>query len=476
MSHYPKGLRFDIYERFTLSEDAPGISELEDIELLPRITMQTRDDQAVLSGDLLLTGTYVGTEESSAVKELNHRIPVEITLPLKRIHRMDNIGIEIENFDVELLSARSLNITGVISLNGIAAPAEQTWNAQGEAVFEHEASPSTASQADANVEAMEQDVAAVAVSSRQAKGSDVGGLQEPKRTNVAMPYRSQSVTPQARQYASNEPNSRQGAQQQAVQREDEMRNAAPAEQVQEARREQERQAADELTAELHSEPVTPASAQSSTQAERQANEGQAEGREERNEREEPDEREERDEQYSEPPISAEPVDLQAVEGGVAATEERTAEQQEEEQAAPADERTDDSQAEAEQAKELKIAFASKNTDSSEWSSQAEGVKSLLNKQTQDEARVTDAAEEQASDAHEEEERTLEDSVKWKNLLLSAEQEEQRFSKMKMCIVQKEETLESIASRYAINPKEIVLYNRLDSDQVEEGQVIYIPSE
>ena len=143
MSHYPKGLRFDIYERFTLSEDAPGISELEDIELLPRITMQTRDDQAVLSGDLLLTGTYVGTEESSAVKELSHRIPVEITLPLKRIHRMDNIGIEIENFDVELLSARSLNITGVISLNGIAAPEEQSWNAQGEAVFEHEAAAQT---------------------------------------------------------------------------------------------------------------------------------------------------------------------------------------------------------------------------------------------------------------------------------------------------------------------------------------------
>ena len=39
-------------------------------------------------------------------------IPVEITVPLNRVSSLDDIAVEIENFDVDLLSKRSLNITG----------------------------------------------------------------------------------------------------------------------------------------------------------------------------------------------------------------------------------------------------------------------------------------------------------------------------------------------------------------------------
>lgn len=44
---------------------------------------------------------------------------MEITIPLSRVNRLEDIAVEIENFDVDLLSARSLNITGVLSLQGI---------------------------------------------------------------------------------------------------------------------------------------------------------------------------------------------------------------------------------------------------------------------------------------------------------------------------------------------------------------------
>ena len=44
----------------------------------------------------------------------------------------------------------------------------------------------------------------------------------------------------------------------------------------------------------------------------------------------------------------------------------------------------------------------------------------------------------------------------------------------MCIVQKEDTLESIAKRYQITTREIQLMNRLSDQDVTVGQVIYLP--
>lgn len=39
------GLRFDIYERIHLSEELPGIAELEEVELLPEIQVIQREDR-----------------------------------------------------------------------------------------------------------------------------------------------------------------------------------------------------------------------------------------------------------------------------------------------------------------------------------------------------------------------------------------------------------------------------------------------
>ena len=139
MSEQQPGLRFDIYERVHLQEDLAGIQELNDVELLPHIQVITLDDQAILKGNLLLTGNYF-SEEGSTPRSLEHLIPVEITLPLNRIHRVEDIQVEIENFDIDLLSARSLNVTGVLSLQGVeivSAPLE-SWREEEEVTFVHE--------------------------------------------------------------------------------------------------------------------------------------------------------------------------------------------------------------------------------------------------------------------------------------------------------------------------------------------------
>ncbi|GJM79257.1 hypothetical protein HMSSN139_17530 [Paenibacillus sp. HMSSN-139] len=116
MADQSYGLRFDIYERIHLSEDVIGIEELEEIELYPKIQVIPGEEYAALRGHLLLSGLYRGEGET---RELAHYIPVEITIPLSRVNRLEDITVEIENFDVDLLSSRSLNITGVLSLQGV---------------------------------------------------------------------------------------------------------------------------------------------------------------------------------------------------------------------------------------------------------------------------------------------------------------------------------------------------------------------
>jgi stage VI sporulation protein D len=49
-----------------------------------------------------------------------------------------------------------------------------------------------------------------------------------------------------------------------------------------------------------------------------------------------------------------------------------------------------------------------------------------------------------------------------------------YTKLKMCIIQRNESLEEVAQRYEIKSRDIMKFNRLDTEQVSEGQIIYIP--
>ncbi|WP_274362609.1 LysM peptidoglycan-binding domain-containing protein [Paenibacillus thermotolerans] len=141
MAQQTSGLRFDIYERVYLPEDGAGMRELTSIELTPEITVEYEGDQAVLKGHLFLSGSYTSAEDPGVEGQLTHRIPVEITLPSYRIRSVEDINVEIENFDIDLLSARCLNVTGVLSLHGIevATYSAADWNEKEEVVFTHRA-------------------------------------------------------------------------------------------------------------------------------------------------------------------------------------------------------------------------------------------------------------------------------------------------------------------------------------------------
>ena len=53
-------------------------------------------------------------------------------------------------------------------------------------------------------------------------------------------------------------------------------------------------------------------------------------------------------------------------------------------------------------------------------------------------------------------------------------EEEKFSKLKMRIIQPGDSLHSIAERYEVSPSHLVRVNRLEQEEIEEGQILYIP--
>ena len=60
------------------------------------------------------------------------------------------------------------------------------------------------------------------------------------------------------------------------------------------------------------------------------------------------------------------------------------------------------------------------------------------------------------------------------LMAVKEEETSPKATLKMCIVQRNETLEQIAERYQVSVDEIIRFNRLTSDQVSPGDIMYIP--
>lgn len=520
------GLRFDIYERVHLSDECVGIVQLEEVELTPHIQVIPAGDQVTVRGSLLLAGVYQGDDEGRGSQSLEHWIPVEITLPLNRIRSLEDISVDIEHFDVDLLSARSLNITGILSLRGIAMePAEpSSWEPEQFTVV-HQAEEERGSDepewlrdygeeaartpkpealdavarirslAD-GAERREEEWQAIpepaaaepvrentyseyidqidskAVTAAEAEAEEAEPEQDPGRTELTWnhaPWASASVadSPPAAQKAGAEEEA-SGAE--SGQPSEPANRAIDEEEA--AEPEAEESAAAGRTGE---EPATwnlpqpqswAASAPEPASAPDPALEAQAEPR-----------TEEKPAEASASVASAAPAaETSAGEASVAETdgaEEQTpaeAKPREEGEAEPVE------NAAADAKPEMKIAIGSAKPAEAPAASGV-GFSSLLqsSRQTKEreqrEAETKQAEEEAALEAAK---MTSGDDVKWQSLFLQRVNDEQGFKKVRMCIVQREETLDTIADRYQMNSNEIVLYNRLSDQNVTEGQVLYIP--
>ncbi|WP_055105562.1 LysM peptidoglycan-binding domain-containing protein [Paenibacillus ihumii] len=452
MADQSYGLRFDIYERVHLSEDVVGIEELEEIELFPQIQVIPGEEYAALRGHLLLSGLYRGQGESC---KLEHWIPVEITIPLSRVNKLEEIAVEIENFDVNLLSARSLNITGVLSLQGIETTTlagSEEWK-DSEFLAAHE--------------------------SRQDNFDVTDFAEQPP----AGPWREEEEKPQEwlteeaapvyRDYSASEGQSSPGHAE--LPDLPELPKSGPQNVISWT------EDSPLLASALWKDKEAAAPVHAAGEAEQQGEDYDVwfKGEERQDASEhvitELAEAQESDAAEGVQAIPRQPEETKAPEPEFSTNSEEAlaavTEPEPEEFSYEAGE--PEIRPQPEEKKELKIALNSKKADETVQGNDI-GITKLLsthrpNKDMeglpdQEDENVKLAAEEQGD----------EEEVRWKNLFFGNAEDPSPFRKIRLVIVQREETLDEIAERYNLSTRELQLYNRLAEHNLAEGQVLYIP--
>ncbi|MBP1177864.1 LysM peptidoglycan-binding domain-containing protein [Paenibacillus sp. OT2-17] len=435
----PQGLRFDIYERIHLTEEAAGIAELEEIELLPRIQVVTHGDHAALRGHLLLEGVYRTPEQITS--ELHHLIPVEITIPLNRVGRLEDISVEIENFDVDLLSLRSLNITGVLSLHGVeSSHAEETavWLDEEFTVVHAPEQPVQSHSADGEHRHAE---------AYSTNDSTSDYVTDPE-TSYRVPAQQESVSWE--QLSEGQGEQKASSEQQAYE--------------------------SAVDPNRFYEPWTGKAVEDSSP-------------EVKHEHGSPEvwgfQQEEAWTGGNEPKVSsASPnavYDPLLNEPHPATESEVYLEPQlEESQVDNFDFRPEASEQVNHEAHdtftedkpEMRVALNSKKDEGADEPDPVVYSSLLQSSRSVKEAEYQQQLEQEPQDQDQKAEEERE-NAKWKNLFFHT-QDETPFRKVRLCIVQREDTLETIADRYQLSTRELQLYNRLAEHHVEEGQVLYIP--
>ncbi|WP_245583562.1 LysM peptidoglycan-binding domain-containing protein [Paenibacillus assamensis] len=468
------GLRFDIYERVHLSDEVVGIDQLEEVELTPHIQIIPSGEQVTVRGSLLLSGAYVGITENEHNQSLEHWIPVEITLPLSRVRSLEEIHVDIEHFDVDLLSTRSLNITGVLSLKGIYLDNQEVpaWQ-QEQFTVEYESTrkasdepewlrdygqPAQQSQQDNNLTSdissynYDGEIAAISSFEQDSASSAPSPYSESVTSgeNPSQWVDDSSINPTAANWSW----SGQGGGIQAGS------SAA-----------QQREQPSELNPVTGSESTwtwdqspwgnTSVATQDQAASQHEANYGI------------------HDAAYTEEAAREQESEQAALEELIVSSGSEQSELHTSSQLDNELEERDLVEAEEQlhpEKKEMKVAIGSSSPSSNGEVSQGLGFSTLLHSSKQARDKEREVEERQAKEeAAQLAQKTSGDDVHWQSLFLNQLHEESSFRKVRLCIVQRQDTLDSIAERYQLNAREIALYNRLPEAIVTEGQVIYIPS-
>lgn len=128
-------------------DDGYQVQELISISLNPEVTIHSYDSYVSIRGEIELQGEYTHEKSNqreedtileledfqakrfiekvvageSGQMEFTHRFPVDISVPAYRIHKVDDVKIDIINFDYELPTNNQLEITAIATVHGIKA-------------------------------------------------------------------------------------------------------------------------------------------------------------------------------------------------------------------------------------------------------------------------------------------------------------------------------------------------------------------
>lgn len=145
LSSANQGFQFELQETLYFDK-GDEVLELIGVSLNPEVEIQSYDTYVSIRGEIELRGEYMRDEQridetdhltlddldakrfvhqveskEDNMAEFYHRFPVDISIPEYRIENMDDIRIEIINFDYELPANSKLQLTAVAEIQGIKA-------------------------------------------------------------------------------------------------------------------------------------------------------------------------------------------------------------------------------------------------------------------------------------------------------------------------------------------------------------------
>jgi len=523
-------LSFTIKETIFLSSDRAGIGDLQELELVPDVEVLENQSYVSITGCLQLYGKYEpirdtaepassGTEtlveamsfsplrqeasERAAYgleEQIGHRIPLNITIPVERIAEMGDIYAIVDSFDYKLESPHQMLVEAELKIAGIhfADPAEERQQETNSYDYSYEAVP--ASQEDvwdyshAAVEQMEESTEPATLEEIEEKLNALE--QEMERQTESIAYESQdspslydipAVEVGSQQIYTNESFGEVTEDEAGhhvssqydtwdfpaqVQAED----SSAFEQVAAQNGYNDRYELEQQEEELDA-PVLAIHDQQEVDFTSVADQQPAAMQEDRAEEVEAVETLAAEEEPASQEVIApaqeqaeqEAADSQAVAGST---------EQVEDEAVSSDvdvaELEASAEPEAQEEAEVRVAISGKPSREKEGNLNITSIFSNASKVRQ-EAEAQEA-ESSSSSSKKAALPTANASTlqAMQNLSSFARSREERTSQMKLCIIQKEETLEAISQRYSLPVSRLVEVNRLTSHQLVAGQILYIP--
>ncbi|WP_134699996.1 LysM peptidoglycan-binding domain-containing protein [Ammoniphilus sp. YIM 78166] len=453
--------QIDIREIVQLSHSQLPIEEIEEMEIIPQIVIEENGAEIEIIGSLFLYGDYKGNQEAGKLDptdelpetyeesvqfeplsadrgpysplakqdRFEYRIPVKITMPRNKVAEVDDVYAYINSFDYELKTPYQVEVVASLMISGFTEekaeqPEEESWNAA-PLEFVHTAGDQWNEDFQAyyneQLQALQQEFEPIVQEQTPAQEQ-----QEP----VAVSHRAES-----------EPTTLPPMQEEHE----------PEESVQEAQEALE-------SPESPESPETPESP--AVQEVPQKVPKQTEPFEKlRPSEEEPEAKAETEWSNVVPlPTLPESPREDAVEGQEEIEEQEVQEEQQEQ--------------EQEDEKDVRVAISNKGTkqDQEPISSLASIFSRIPKKEAKKEEEQTQRSEtgSQASEAGREDN----DALYLTNFM---DNQAEQFTKVRICIIQKNETIEEIAERYAMTVDAILRANGAAArNQVASGQLLYIP--
>ncbi|SFE69898.1 stage VI sporulation protein D [Alteribacillus iranensis] len=134
-------LTFNLEETVWLDQ-GQRMKELLSLAIEPDIHIEEKQEYVAIKGGLRLKGEYIPSQERDEISqteidvpppqysdrqleredgigEIRHYFPVDVTIPLRRIHNLDDVYVQIDGFDYDLPESDCIQLTADVSITGM---------------------------------------------------------------------------------------------------------------------------------------------------------------------------------------------------------------------------------------------------------------------------------------------------------------------------------------------------------------------